>query len=400
MSSSALHIDASSGASFVSDRSTVVAQRIEFLDVMRGFAVMVMVIGHSVDSVLSAEARTTDFFGVYNFIRGFTAPLFLFVAGFSFFVATEKRWNEYQSFTRPVRKRLGKMLLLLVIGYALHFPFFSLNKILYETSPEGYLRLFQVDVLHCFAVSFLILQFLVFVSPTVKGFLKLLLGLTIGIVLATPLVWNVDFTLLFSPLIGPYFNQNQLSMFPLFPYAAFMFGGVFGGHWYLKARRTGSEVRYFQRLALAGLFAIAAGIVADLHPLRLYPPHDFWKTSPNFYLIRLGVVLGITASFYFARRLPKQVRSQLVVLGGSSLMVYVLHLILVYGSAANRGLGQMLGQTLPFEIAFATGLGVLVLMTVTVYAWRFVSKEYSSSLRVTQYAFVSLLLFLFMTNPY
>ena len=367
---------------------------------MRGFAVMVMVIGHSVDSVLSAEARTTDFFGIYDFIRGFTAPLFLFVAGFSFLVATEKRWNEYQSFTHPLRKRLRKMLLLLVIGYALHFPFFSLNKVLHETTPEGYQQLFQVDVLHCFAVSFLILQFLVFLSPTVKSFLRLLLGLTAGMVLATPLVWNVDFSALLSPLVGPYFNQNQLSMFPLFPFAAFMFGGVFGGHLYLKARRTGSDVRYFKGLALAGLLAIVIGIVADLHPLRLYPPHDFWKTSPNFYLIRLGVVLGITASFYFARRLPKQLRSQLVVLGGSSLMVYVLHLVLVYGSAANSGLGQMLGQSLPFAVAFATGIGVLLLMIVTVYAWRYVSREYSSSLRMTQYAFVSLLLFLFMTNPY
>jgi fucose 4-O-acetylase-like acetyltransferase len=189
-------------------------------------------------------------------------------------------------------------------------------------------------------------------------------------------------------------------MFPLFPFAAFMFGGVFGGHLYLKARRTGSEVRYFKGLALAGLLAIVIGIVADLHPLQVYPPHDFWKTSPNFYLIRLGVVLGITASFYFARRLPKQLRSQLVVLGGSSLMVYVLHLVLVYGSAANSGLGQMLGQSLPFAVAFATGIGVLLLMIVTVYAWRYVSREYSSSLRMTQYAFVSLLLFLFMTNPY
>jgi len=400
VSSSTLHIDVSSRASRVSDRPSVVAQRIEFLDFMRGFAVMVMVIGHSVDSVLSAEARTTDLFGIYNFIRGFTAPLFLFVAGFSFLVATEKRWNEYQSFSRPLRKRLKKMFLLLAIGYALHFPFFSLNKILYETTTDGYRQLFQVDVLHCFAVSFLILQFLVYISPTMKSFLRGLSGLTVGIVLATPLVWNVDFSTLLSPLVGPYLNQTQLSMFPLFPYAAFMFGGVFAGHLYLKARKAGSEVRYFQGLALAGLAAIVIGVVADLHPLRLYPPHDFWKTSPSFYLIRLGVVVGITASFYFARLLPPILRSQLVLLGGSSLMVYVLHLVIVYGSAANRGLGQLLGQSLPFVLAFAIGIGVLVLMISIVYGWRHVSREYSSSLRMTQYAFVSVLLFLFMTNPY
>ena len=34
-------------------------------------------------------------------------------------------------------KRLGKILLLFVIGYALHSPFFSLNKILTTRVPPG-----------------------------------------------------------------------------------------------------------------------------------------------------------------------------------------------------------------------------------------------------------------------
>ncbi|HSQ76692.1 MAG TPA: heparan-alpha-glucosaminide N-acetyltransferase domain-containing protein, partial [Bacteroidota bacterium] len=107
-------------------------QRVQSLDFMRGFAVIVMVIGHSIDSVLSPAARTTDLFRVYDGLRGFTAPLFLFISGFAFSVVVLKRWDAYVAFGAPARRRLTKMIMLLGLGYALHFPFFSLNKLLHD----------------------------------------------------------------------------------------------------------------------------------------------------------------------------------------------------------------------------------------------------------------------------
>jgi len=139
-------------------------QRISFIDVMRGVAVVVMVMGHSIDSVLSLDARTTEAFRLYDAVRGFTAPIFLFVAGFAFTIVTERRWTEYHSFSQPLRSRLLKVALLLLIGYALHLPFFSLNKLLQGTRPDEYAQLFQVDVLHCVASGILILQALVLFS--------------------------------------------------------------------------------------------------------------------------------------------------------------------------------------------------------------------------------------------
>ena len=158
------------------------SNRILFLDFMRGFAVIFMVMGHSIDSVLSVHIRTSQGFILYDAIRGFTAPIFLFVSGYAYIVATERKWNEYRTFSVAAKKRLAKIVLLFVIGYALHSPYFSLNKILTHSGPQEYAQFFQVDVLHCVAASLLMLQLLLFVSPSRKVFAGLVLAVGTALV--------------------------------------------------------------------------------------------------------------------------------------------------------------------------------------------------------------------------
>jgi acyltransferase len=71
------------------------SQRVEFLDLLRGIAVVIMVMGHSIDAVLSAAVRSSELFRAYNSLRGFTAPIFLFIAGFS-----GAAWGEWCSCLR------------------------------------------------------------------------------------------------------------------------------------------------------------------------------------------------------------------------------------------------------------------------------------------------------------
>ncbi|MEK9139170.1 MAG: heparan-alpha-glucosaminide N-acetyltransferase domain-containing protein, partial [Bacteroidota bacterium] len=200
---------------------------------MRGVAVVVMVMGHSIDSVLSLDVRATEAFRLYDAVRGFTAPIFLFVAGFAFTIVTQRRWLEYKSFSPALRSRLLKILLLLLVGYALHLPFFSLNKLLHETKPEEYAQLFQVDVLHCVAVSILMLQAMVFLARSPKAFGLSVTAATGLIVLATPYIWSVDFGPLVSSVLAPYLNQARLSIFPVFAYSAFMLAGAAIAHYFL-----------------------------------------------------------------------------------------------------------------------------------------------------------------------
>jgi len=376
------------------------SHRIHFLDYLRGFAVVVMVVGHSIDSVLSMDARATEIFRLYDAVRGFTAPIFLFVAGYAFIVATRKRWNEFVVLGRPVLRRVTKMFLLLLLGYVLHFPFFSFAKLVHDTGPGEYAQFFQVDVLHCLAVSILLLQVVILLARTPGRFVVTTLIMTIVLMMASPLVWSVDLASVVSPFLSPYFNQQQVSIFPLFPYAGFLFSGVVVGHLFLAARREGRERVMILRMVIAGVAAIVCGIVFDVLPATFYPPHDYWKTSPNFFLIRIGAVLLVTGGFALLRSLPDVVERHLVTLGQASLMVYAVHLILVYGSSANDGLAQIVGQTLAYHQAFVVGALVLFLMIALVHGWNYLRTHHYVPSRVVQAGFASSLLYLFFTKPW
>ena len=66
---------------------------------MRAFAVLQMVQGHTINVLLAEQYRNTDyiFYAVWNFMRGMTAPIFMFTAGTVFtylFRCVQKPFNE------------------------------------------------------------------------------------------------------------------------------------------------------------------------------------------------------------------------------------------------------------------------------------------------------------------
>jgi acyltransferase len=375
-------------------------QRVHFLDLFRGFAVIVMVLGHSIDAVLSADARTTELFRLYDAVRGFTAPVFLFVSGLAFTIATERRWNEYHAFGSTSVKRVGRLLLLIAIGYALHIPFFSLTKLLYEITPADRAGFVQVDVLHCLAVSLLILQGIVMLSRTPRMFAWVAAGTGAAAVLFAPVIWEVNFAPLVSPILSPYLNQQQLSIFPLFPFSAFLIAGAVTGHLFLAARAQGREHELFDWVLASSLLAAAFGLFFDVLPVQVFPHHDFWKASPNFFLIRLGIVLLLTYAFASLRRMPPLMARHMVTLGQASLLVYVVHLLTVYGSAANNGLAQVVGRSLSYVPSLAVGMVVLMAMLMLVHSWNFLRQQHLLKVRLVQLALASSLLFLFVSRPY
>jgi acyltransferase len=374
--------------------------RVQFLDFMRGFAVIVMVMGHSIDSVLGMEARSTDAFRIYDAIRGFTAPLFLFISGFAFYIVTAKRWNGYVEFGRPLSARVGKMVLLLGLGYALHFPFFSLNKILHDTTQQEFAQMLQVDVLHCLAVSILLVQALVLIGRTPRGFFMVGSAALVLTVFLGPFLWSADLSPIVGPVVAPYLNQSQPSIFPLFPFGAYLLAGALAGWLYVEATRNGRVVIFAQRIMVLALAAALSGFLADFLPFTAYPFYDEWRGGPAMFLIRLSVVLLVTTGFFFLRRIPPIVARNLVTLGQASLFVYVLHLVVVYGSAANAGLMQLVGQRLLVSGALAVAVGVLFTMLLVVHAWRYVKAEHGPRWRMLQAGLTSMLIYFFLTKPY
>ena len=76
----------------------------------------------------------------------------------------------------------------------------------------------------------------------------------------------------------------------------------------------------------------------DRQPRQLYAVYDYWHTSPNFFLIRVGMLLMILCGAYIWCRwvIGKWLAgpwgfSPLIQLGQASLLVYWVHIEFVYG---------------------------------------------------------------------
>jgi fucose 4-O-acetylase-like acetyltransferase len=84
------------------------------------------------------------------------------------------------------------------------------------------------------------------------------------------------------------------------------------------------------------LVLIAAARWLNARPYQLYASYDYWHTSPNFFWLRVGMLLMILAASYAWCRwgAAQWSFSPLIQLGQASLLVYWVHLEFVYGRAS------------------------------------------------------------------
>src|SRR5207249_940674 len=91
------------------------------------------------------------------FVNGLVAPTFLFCAGFAFGISMRRKWAGYAA-ARPLFWRsLFRLLSILVIGYSLHIPFFSMSRMITQAHEQSWISFFQVDILHTIAVTLMLL---------------------------------------------------------------------------------------------------------------------------------------------------------------------------------------------------------------------------------------------------
>jgi uncharacterized membrane protein len=80
--------------------------------------------------------------------------------------------------------------------------------------------------------------------------------------------------------LQPYLTNRVKSQFPLFPWSAFLLGGVLTGAYILRAVGRGNERRGMLILMIAGIVSIVGALVAEFAPVALYSQHSFFNASP------------------------------------------------------------------------------------------------------------------------
>jgi uncharacterized membrane protein len=366
----------------VSLPQSATAQRLQFVDVLRGWAVIVMIETHVVNALLKPEIREQSFFSIVNFLNGLVAPSFLFCAGFSLAIILQKRWNDFLSFSPSLWKYFWRLFYILLLGYSLHIPYFSLEKMLGPLTERDWNRFLQADILHTITITLVLLVAVVLVIR--KECTSVGSWTTLGLlfVFFAPILREFDLSSLPMWFRGYLTNQFK-SQFPLFPWSGFVIGGAITGYWYLYYKKREIETIWMGSLAWYAALFIILSILMEISPLTLYPNHNFWSASPEFFFVRLGIVLMLMFFFwkleqnsiiYLPTKWPLR-DSPIVLFGQESLIVYVVHLLIVYGDDEKLSMIKRWGKTMNFAECLSLSLALIVAMYLLAYGWHWLKGK-------------------------
>ena len=317
------------------------ANRLYFIDAVRAFAILMMLQGHFIDTLLDVSYRDDSnlIFKCWKYFRGITAPTFFTISGliFSYLLIRAKHSGNVK---KRMRKGMLRGLMLIGIGYLLRIPIFEwlIGKF------NGYFLI--IDVLQCIGLSLMgivIIYRLTCRKTLVFSILMLLLGLLIF--MTEPLYRFIELPNV-PALFSNYLTKENGSVFTILPWFGYVAFGAFIAtlfYRYLERPR-------FKHATVSGFFIVGIVLMqfSGYILMKLY-----YVTSValfkdvayyNYLFTRLGNVLVIFSLFYLIER---YLRKPLILkIGQKTLSIYVIHFIIIYGSFTGIGLHQLIGKTL------------------------------------------------------
>ncbi len=372
-------------------------ERIGYIDQFRGLATIFMVETHVVNALLINSIRQDFTFKALDFVNGFVAPSFLFVAGFSFTLAVNRKGDAYRKFSPELGRHFKRLIFIWVTGYLMHVPYFSLLKSVHGSTPDDMTAFFAVDILQCIATTLIIIHILRVLIKSDAAFNVVLWGLFWFFIIAAPIVAVLDPAQAMPKFMGQYFNRLHGSLFPLFPWSSFLIAGTIAS----QKITFDKESKLAVRLPQTGAALVVAGFVlVYLHRLFI-PQINLFDYAPGWFMVRLGILLWILKGIIWYEGKRKLQWSSVKIFGRESFLVYAAHVLFIYGSSAkNLSLVESVGRTLNYLECFGIFAALTAAMFVLAFAWSTLKRENYNLSRLVQYAFVSGFFYLFIKNPY
>ncbi len=375
--------------------------RYVYIDLLRGWAVLVMIETHVTNTFMVPSIRLEPWFDVLNFINGIVAPSFLFVAGYSFAVVGQRKWNDYLAVNGVFWKQTGRIVQIWAVGYALHLPFFSFNKLAFLIGWDEWKSFWPVDVLQCIAFSLLVILLLVLVTRTHRAFFITLLAAGTAVAFASPFISTLNVDGILPLPFSSYVNSLHGSLFPLFPWMGFVLLGGATGEVYSLVKTKIPENKFFAGVFAAGVALIVVSTIANLLPLKAFPAYIL--------NIEPGILLP---PFWRCRDHPCSApwqwehsahsgKSVVSLLGSESLVTYTGHLLVIYGLfIKGESLAIIIGATRSVPEVAGMSLFLIGAMAGIAYVWNSLKKKSMLYARVLQYSILAVVLLIFFTKPY
>lgn len=316
--------------------------RLFFLDAIRAWAILMMLQGHFIDGLLDNAFRDNSniLFSTWKYFRGITAPVFFTVSGFIFTFLLIK--SPQTGWSNPrVKKGIKRGLELLVIAYLLRMNIFGLFK------GEIYDSFYLVDVLHCIGLSLLfIIGFYILTFAKQKWiFPTILASTTLLLFIFEPIYKTMGFEFL-PQAIANYLTKANGSVFTIIPWLGYATIGSFMSVVFSKFQNSKNLYYYIVPAYIAiGLILIFFSSdffmsIYDITGIQLFQS----IFSNNYLFIRLGDVLIVFAIFIMLRKYL--MNTTWLKIGQSTLSIYIIHFIILYGSFTGIGLYRFFNHSL------------------------------------------------------
>jgi uncharacterized membrane protein len=296
--------------------------RLAFIDWTRGFAAVIMLQGHVFDSFTRTDLRNQGPFVLSQFLGGMPPAIFLLLTGITFAFLMDSQERKGATARQRVIAALKRSRYLFLIAFLFRIQLYVFG---FPTSPAG--ELLRVDILNCMGLAMLILAPMAVFSTFERIRLCIILGLFIAAL--SPVVSMIP------PSSVPWIVRSYLfpsyNYFGFFPWGAFLaFGLAFGSM--LRTIKPEDMGRAMEWTLGIGLGLIAAAYYFSSLPYTIYTKSEFWLNSPAMVLIKLGAVLAMLSAAYLWVNLgAAQKWSVFRQLGTTSLLVYWVHIEIVYG---------------------------------------------------------------------
>lgn len=348
--------------------STPRRSRIIFLDVIRAFALVMMLQGHTIDTFLGVDYRSRSYFlyTVWEYMRGMTAPIFLFTAGTVFMYLFRINGEPFASNPRVVKgvKRAG---LLVLVGYLLRFP--TSNPFDYRWVSEGGWRIFfSVDILHLIGFGLLFLMAWAWLAEKLKAKDQVVLGVMAGLVIVLHFFFEqIDWVEFLHPAVAGYFYRGSGSLFPLFPWLCYIyFGGILGS--YLAHNPAAfKKLNFVGTLAATGAVLMLVSYLPEIFGMGVPDTAGNWLGRLKLIMLRMGFVLLANSFFALVAIEARSIPLFVIHLGRNTLLLYVIHLAILYGSAWNPGFYKWLGKSFTPVEAVLAAVTMIMMMSLLVY---------------------------------
>lgn len=325
-------------------------QRLAYIDILRGLAILLMIVDHGYDWWLDAAGRETALARGARFAGALAAPLFLYLVGASLALSRGRAARRRQRRRDVAGHVLRRGMLLILLGYALNSAVFFVGD-----NPQDILA---VDVLQVIGVSIcLSLPLLWAPLPLIAAS-----SLALAILGQTAGTWTLP------AWLAAYVTGNEgIGYFPLALWLPYVYVGLAVGGHLARATRPGRSMAVLGGLGLA---ALACSALID-------PGWGYRHPRPAFVLFSWGLIwLGTAVVWTWVEHGARDEWGLRILrqMGQASLLIYVLHHIVGYrlfwlaGWVSGRAWRGEYGVMAPLP-ATALLVGLIGLMAASSYFW-------------------------------